>query len=46
MNNVLYLVVPCYNEEEVLPSTAGILRDKLREMVSAKLISEKAEYFL
>lgn len=42
MNNVLYLVVPCYNEEEVLPSTAEILRDKLREMVSAKLISEES----
>lgn len=40
MNNVLYLVVPCYNEEEVLPRTAEILRDKLREMVSAKLISK------
>lgn len=26
----LYLVVPCYNEEEVLPETVRRLTDKLR----------------
>ena len=28
----LYLVVPCYNEEEVLPETVRRLTDKLRRM--------------
>ena len=28
MNNKLYLVIPCYNEEEVLPETAKRLKDK------------------
>ena len=28
----LYLVVPCYNEEEVLPETVRRLTDKLHRM--------------
>lgn len=31
---VIYFVVPCYNEEEVLPLTAGILGKKLEILVS------------
>ena len=27
--NKLYMVIPCYNEEEVLPETARRLREKL-----------------
>ena len=30
--NTLYIVVPCYNEEEVLPETARRLGDKLRAL--------------
>ena len=29
MNPVLYIVIPCYNEEAVLPITAPLFRDKL-----------------
>ena len=29
MNPVLYIVIPCYNEEQVLPITAPMFRDKL-----------------
>ena len=39
MGNVLYLVVPCYNEEDVLPSSVEILCKKLMEMVSNELVS-------
>lgn len=35
MNNKLYLVIPCYNEEEVLPETAKRLKDKLSALVQA-----------
>ena len=35
MNNKLYLVIPCYNEEEVLPETAKRLKDKLSSLVQA-----------
>ncbi len=35
----LYLVIPCYNEEEVLPETANRLREKLDALESAGKIS-------
>ena len=31
---VLYIVVPCYNEEECLPKTAPVFRAKLRELIA------------
>lgn len=30
---VLYLVVPCYNEEEVVEKSASVMRDKLRRLI-------------
>ena len=43
MNNertlpVLYLVIPCYNEEEVLPETTKRLTEKLHGMVRAQIV--------
>lgn len=38
MNNRLYLVIPCYNEEEVLPETARRLKDKLTALMERQLI--------
>lgn len=40
--NTLYIVVPCYNEEEVLPETARRLGDKLRALMSAGKISPRS----
>ena len=39
MNNTLYIVVPCYNEEEVLPETSKRLRIKLEQLTEAGKIS-------
>ncbi len=36
----LYIAVPCYNEEAVLPDSAAKLRDKLRSMMSDGIISD------
>lgn len=36
MNEILFLVVPCYNEEEVLPETARRLGDKLAALTAAR----------
>jgi glycosyltransferase involved in cell wall biosynthesis len=36
------LVVPCYNEEEVLPETAKRLSGKIQQFISKKIISEKS----
>ncbi|MDE7446358.1 MAG: glycosyltransferase family 2 protein [Lachnospiraceae bacterium] len=38
MENVLYLVIPCYNEEEVLPETSARLREKINELIGKKKI--------
>ncbi len=42
MQDILYIVVPCYNEEEVLPETSRRLRDKLKGMMAAGTISERS----
>ena len=31
-NNTLYIVVPCYKEQEVLPETSRRLREKLKAL--------------
>lgn len=41
-DGVLYLVVPCYNEEAVLPETAKQLREKMHSMMEQGMISEKS----
>ncbi len=30
----LFCVIPCYNEQEVLPTTSSLLRDKIRKLIS------------
>lgn len=42
MKNVLYMVVPCYNEEEVLHETAKRLKEKYELLISRELISPKS----
>ncbi len=37
---VIYLVIPCYHEEEALPVTAGKLREKLSALMGQGMISE------
>ena len=36
----LYLIIPCYNEEEVLPITAPIFLKKIHQLMSEKKISD------
>ena len=42
MDHTLYIVVPCYNEEEVLPETARRLRAKLEGLMAAGKISQSS----
>lgn len=44
MNNspVLYAVVPCYNEEQVIAETAKQLSEKIKKMTDENLISAKS----
>ncbi len=38
--NKLYFVIPCYNEEQVLPETAKRLKDKVRALIQKGKIDE------
>ncbi len=38
----LYIVIPCYNEQEVLPETKKRLRDKLDRMIAGGLILDRS----
>ena len=35
----LFCVIPCYNEQEVLPTTSSLLRDKLHDLIEQNKIS-------
>ena len=41
-NNTLYIVIPCYNEEEVLPETTKQLKDKLNKLIKKNIISKNS----
>lgn len=42
MSDILYMVLPCYNEEEVLPETARQLKQKYQMLISTGKISSKS----
>ena len=42
MNPSLYIVIPCYNEQEVLPITAPMFLEKLRSLIAAGKISDES----
>ena len=42
MENILYLVIPCYNEEAVLPETAARLHKKMGDLVRQGKIDKKS----
>ncbi len=42
MKPTLYIVIPCYNEEEVLPITAPMFLSKLKELAKGGKISDES----
>lgn len=42
-NNTLYVVIPCYNEEEVLLETTKRLKEKLNDLINKKVINQKSK---
>ncbi len=46
MEPVVYLVIPCYNEEAVLPETVKRLTEKLRSMQAAGLAAKESRMLL
>lgn len=43
MKPVLYIVIPCYNEQEVLPITAPMFEKKINQLIHEQLISEDSK---
>ena len=41
-NDILYLVIPCYNEEAVLPETAKRLLEKMNSMLERNMIAKES----
>lgn len=42
MGNILYLVIPCYNEEEVLPETSARIKEKINDLIGRQKIDQKS----
>ena len=42
-DNILYVVIPCYNEEEVLEETTRQLKVKMEKLIKDKKISNKSK---
>ncbi len=46
MRPILYVVVPCYNEQEVLPETSKRLKAKMTDLISSGRIDERSRVML
>ncbi len=46
MRPILYMVVPCYNEEEVLPETSKRLKKKMQALIESGRIAEDSRVML
>ena len=43
MKDILYIVIPCYNEEEVLNETANVLKKKMNNLIKEKKINKNSK---
>ncbi len=43
MNDILYIVMPCYNEEEVISDTVDIVTNKLKNLIKKRKISKNSK---
>ena len=44
--NRLFCVIPCYNEQEVLPETSKRLKEKVNSLIERKMISSDSRILL
>ncbi|NBH82387.1 glycosyltransferase [bacterium C-53] len=42
-NTILYIVVPCYNEEEIIKDSVKILRNKLKQLKEEEIINSESK---
>ena len=43
MRKILYMVLPCYNEGEVLPETSKQLKEKIEDLISKNKIAKQSK---
>ena len=41
MKNTLYIIIPCYNEQEVLPITSKLFLEELLKLIEKNKISDE-----
>ena len=46
MKHTLYIIIPCFNEEEALPLTANVILSKLKQLISEEKISQQSRIML
>lgn len=46
MNDILYVVIPAYNEEEVIENSISVVTGKLRELIKKKKISKDSKILI
>lgn len=39
---ILYIIIPCYNEQDVLPKTAPLFKNKIDQLILSEKINEKS----
>lgn len=42
-NPILYIIIPCYNEEEVLPITAPLFKEEILKLIHKNMISDQSK---
>lgn len=43
MKNILYMVIPCFNEEEILPDTIKVMDKKMKDLIKKKKIDKSSK---
>ena len=46
MKDILYIVIPCYNEEEVLPITSKKIKEKIYKLIKSNKINKDSKILL
>ena len=42
----LYIVIPCYNEQDVITETTNKLKEKLNNLINKKRYQKKVKYYV
>ena len=46
MKDSLYIVIPVYNEEDIISNSIDVISDKLNELIKRKKVNNKSKDFM